>query len=641
MSTPSPTPADMPAEPAPIDEGRIALLLRRYGLALTRLRTPVQAGADALAWMVGLLLAQFIRFDFRLTGSRFTVGDLIGIAVIAGTLQIVIGLWCGLYRNRWRYGSIDEVGHLLQAVFIVGASILVGDTLVGSRLVPISVPVGGAVAAMAIMGGIRYFWRIVTEFANRPTRATARAVLVVGAGEAGDQIVTAMMRATDSPYLPVGFLDDDPGKSRLVIKGVPVLGIPADLARVAAMVDVDAVVVAVPGASRTLLRLVADQALEAGIAVRIIPPLLDVLSGQVSIDAIRPLTEADLLGRPEATIDLDAISGYLTNRRVLVTGAGGSIGSELCRQIATFDPAELIMVDRDESGLHGTQLMIHGRALLDDPGLVVADIRDRDRIMSLFAERQPEVVFHAAALKHLTLLERHPAEALKTNVVGTQNVLDAALACGVRRFVNVSTDKAADASSVLGHTKRIAERLTATAATVDAGVYLSVRFGNVLGSRGSVLTAFRAQIEAGGPVTVTHQRVTRYFMTVEEAVQLLIQAGAIGTDGDALVLDMGEPIRIDDVARRLIAEAAASGKLTGPIEIEYTGLRPGEKLDEVLFGGAEEMLLTSHDLITRVAVPPLGFDTVAANTVGMSDTVLISRLAMLSRLESDGVPAAD
>jgi FlaA1/EpsC-like NDP-sugar epimerase len=334
------------------------------------------------------------------------------------------------------------------------------------------------------------------------------------------------------------------------------------------------------------------------------PPVRELFGGDVGVADIRAVTVADLLGRHEIAIDLPSIAGYLTGRRVLVTGAGGSIGSELCRQVHNLAPAELIMVDRDESALHAVQLSIEGRALLDTPNLVLLDIRDQPRLARLFAERRPEVVFHAAALKHQPLLERHPGEAVKTNIWGTLSVLDVAAATGVDRFVNISTDKAADPCSVLGYSKRIAERLTAHVASETEGTYLSVRFGNVLGSRGSMLGTFQAQIASGGPITVTHPEVTRYFMTVEEAVQLVIQAGAIGRDGEALVLDMGQPVAIADVARRL-AELAER-----PVEIIYTGLRPGEKLHEILLGTDEEDVRPVHHLVSHVEVPALSPDDV-------------------------------
>jgi len=304
---------------------------------------------------------------------------------------------------------------------------------------------------------------------------------------------------------------------------------------------------------------------------------------------------------------MDTIASYLTGKRVLVTGAGGSIGSELCRQIHRFAPSRLIMLDRDESALHAVQLSIHGRTMLDSPDLVLADIRDSQLLLRIFEQCQPEVVFHAAALKHLPMLEQYPGEAVKTNVWGTLSVLEAAKTTGVERFVNISTDKAANPISVLGYTKRLAEGLTAATASEVDGTYLSVRFGNVLGSRGSVLTTFAAQIAAGGPLTVTDPQVTRYFMTVQEAVQLVIQAAAIGGDGEVLVLDMGEPVRIADVAKQLIDISGVDADVT------YTGLTDGEKLHEELFGEGESDERRVHPLVSHVAAP--AFDPLAARAL--------------------------
>ena len=357
--------------------------------------------------------------------------------------------------------------------------------------------------------------------------------------------------------------------------------------------------------TQQLIRDLNSIASDAGLAVKVVPSVSEIVDGKITTADLRDINEADLLGRHVIETDVDSIAHYLTGRRVLVTGAGGSIGSELCRQIHRFRPSELILLDRDESALHAVELSLHGRALLDDESTVLADIRDADRIQEVFLQRRPHVVFHAAALKHLPMLERAPSEALKSNIWGTQNVLDAALAADVDRFVNISTDKAANPKSVLGYSKRIAERLTAAAASDSTGMYLSVRFGNVLGSRGSVLTSFAQQIESGGPVTVTDPDVSRYFMTVPEAVQLVIQAAAIGQGGEALVLEMGAPVRIADVARHLIAQ---SGQL---IDITYTGLRPGEKLDEELFGAGEIGQATSHPLISHVVVPPIPSSRIA------------------------------
>jgi FlaA1/EpsC-like NDP-sugar epimerase len=351
--------------------------------------------------------------------------------------------------------------------------------------------------------------------------------------------------------------------------------------------------------------------------VKVLPAVQNLNERPFDTSDIRDLTDEDLLGRRKVVIDLQQISDYLVNRRVLVTGAGGSIGSELCRQLARFNPAELIMLDRDESALHEVQLSIHGRALLNTPQTVLADIRDAETIKHIFNTRKPEVVFHAAALKHLPLLETYPTEAYQTNVLGTLTMLEASAQAGVGVFVNISTDKAANPISVLGYSKRIAERITAHfGKTVSTGKYMSVRFGNVLGSRGSVLMSFRDQIAKGGPLTVTHRGVTRYFMTISEAVQLVIQAGAIGSSGEALVLDMGTPVSIYDVAKQLVAN---SGK---PVEIEIVGLRAGEKVHEELFGDDEVDTRPRHPLISHVPVLPVDLGLLTTSTTDARETML-------------------
>ena len=357
------------------------------------------------------------------------------------------------------------------------------------------------------------------------------------------------------------------------------------------------VVLAISQASPQLIQRVSDRCTEAGIDLVVVPPLREMISGRIELDKLRAFNVADLLGRRPIETDLSGIAEHITGKVVLVTGAGGSIGSELARQVRQFDPAKLILLDRDESALHAAQLSIDGNGLLDTDDTVLCDIRDKDAVCAVFSRLAPEVVFHAAALKHLPMLERFPEEGWKTNVLGTLNVLECAATNGVQHFVNISTDKAADATSVLGQTKRVAERLTAWYAAESGLRYVSVRFGNVLGSRGSVLDTFRAQIERGGPVTVTDPEVSRFFMTIPEACELVLQASAIGRPGDVLVLDMGEPVRIVDVARRLIEE---SGK---DVRVTFTGLREGEKLHEVLLSEAEIGSPTAHSLITQVSVP--------------------------------------
>jgi FlaA1/EpsC-like NDP-sugar epimerase len=570
-------------------EGQVLAFLARH-------RGAVQVSGDALAWAAALTLALVGRYDFVLPPGQ--LGEFLVFLPLALALHVVVGLACGLYQGRWRMGSFDEVAALARAAAVTTALLFAGNLAFGDRLVPMSVPVAGGAMALVGTAGARYAWRLVLERNRRPSGDTSTRLLVFGAGEGAVQVLRAMLSDPESRYLPVALLDDDPGKRNLRIMRVPVMGTRVDLAEVAEQVGAEALLLAVPSAGAELVRELSEAGEQAGLEVKVLPSVGELLGGRVSLGDIRTPTFADLLGRREIDTDIASIAGYLTSRRVLVTGAGGSIGSEVCRQVYRLAPAELIMLDRDESALHAVQLSLEGRALLDDPNLVVADIRDAERMGEVFRRWRPQVVFHAAALKHLSLLEAHPCEAVKTNVWGTQNVLEAA-AAGVERFVNISTDKAADPESVLGYTKRIAERLTAHTAGVGEGTYLSVRFGNVLGSRGSVLGTFRAQIEVGGPLTVTDPDVTRYFMTVEEAVQLVIQAGAIGGDGEVLVLDMGKPVRIADVAHKLVAQCERD------VDIIYTGLRPGEKLHEVLRGEGEADHRPVHPLISHAEVPPL------------------------------------
>lgn len=613
------------AETGP-DSGERASTQKRLGIFFEEHRMPLQAGLDAVAWALALPLALILRYEFELSPSKwgpFTASGVLVAISAACLLQFTIGLALGLYRGRWRFGSFDEVAHLARTAVVVSVLVAVVNAIASRRLVPVSAVFAGGVIALVLMSAVRYVWRLQLERRRRPSTDAAR-VLVFGAGEVGAQLLASMLRNPNSPYLPVGLLDDDPSKRNLRIMGVPVLGGRLAIPRAARSTGATVLVIALPTASSDLVRQLSDQALDTALDLKILPPLEELLDGVVGVGDLRPVTEADLLGRHEIDTDIDAIADYLTGRRVLVTGAGGSIGSELCRQIARFAPGQLVMLDRDESALHQVQLAIEGRALLDHRNLVVADIRDRRRLLEVFEEHKPEVVFHAAALKHLPLLQMHPKEALKTNVHATQMLLEIAGTYRVSRFINISTDKAADPTSVLGYTKRIAERLTASAAGHTEGTYLSVRFGNVLGSRGSVLTAFRAQVEAGGPITVTHPDITRYFMTVEEAVQLVIQAGAVGRDGEALVLDMGEPVRIDDVARRLAAQAPR------PIDIVYTGLRAGEKLHESLFGADETGQSPVHPMISHVSVPPLDADDVWKLTDDLADDDLIIELQRLS-----------
>ena len=575
-----------------------------------RQRFALQAAFDALAWFAGMWIATFLRYEMDL--SRVDVAGVAIAAGLAAALQIAVGTFSGLYVHRWRYGTFEEVTTAARVALTVTAIVtLLNVSPVLDHVVPVSASIVAGFLAIAVMCSGRLVWRMLLDRWTRAKDDDRQPVIVMGAGDGGLQIITAMLKA--GPYEPVAVLDDDPHLRNLRLKGVRVCGDRSALESVVERTGATALVIAIPSASGEVIRDLAGRADVLGLTTLILPPVGELLGGAVGVADIRPLTEADLLGRRELSLDIDSVAGYLTGKRVLVTGAGGSIGSELCRQIHRFAPESLVMLDRDESALQAVQLSIEGRGLLDSRDLVVACIRDKDRMIEVFDEHRPEVVFHAAALKHLPLLEMHPDEGFKTNVWGTQNLLEVAGKFDVQRFVNISTDKAADASSVLGRTKRIAEQLTSFAGKTQDGTYLSVRFGNVLGSRGSVLPLFREQISQGGPVTVTHPEVTRFFMTIPEACELVIQAGALAShDGQVLVLDMGQPVRISDLARRLINE---SGKR---IEITYTGLRPGEKLHEVLFSPDEHPEVSEHPLISWVAVPAMSPEALAE--AGSSDS---------------------
>jgi FlaA1/EpsC-like NDP-sugar epimerase len=580
---------------------------------------------DALAWVVALPAAVWSRYEFSPDSAHLIA--VLTLAMLAVVLQSGIGHARYLYRGRYPFGTFFEVRAVSSTVLATAACVLIVDlALPGRRLVPASSPVIGGVIALVLMLGGRYAYRLRHDRDQRPDARRAAPALLFGAGAAADSLLRAVLGDRRSPYLPVGLLDDDPDKAELHLHGVPVLGGRRDLARAVTSTGARTVILSVARAEGELIRDIQSRTVAAGAEFKVVPSVRELLCGEADLADVRDARIEDLLGRRQIEIDLDQISGYVTGKRILVTGAGGSIGSELCRQLHRIGPAELIMLDRDESALHAVQLALYGRALLDSPELVLADLRDTDAVARVFAERRPQVVFHAAALKHLPLLQAHPAEAVRTNVWGTLTLLEQAR--DVERFVNVSTDKAADPVSVLGYSKRITERLTAHAASIYQGTFLNVRFGNVLGSRGSMLSAFTAQAAAGGPITVTHPDVARYFMTVQEAAQLVIQAAAIGGGGDALVLDMGQPVQIAEVARQVARRAPRR------VEIVYTGLRAGEKLVEVMYGENEAATDSAHPLIKTVAVPPLAPDHARALDPLADPVDVVSELARVARLSA-------
>ncbi|WP_447948459.1 polysaccharide biosynthesis protein [Microbacterium maritypicum] len=567
-------------------------------------RTVSRLVPDAVAWGLAALLVVLLRYDFLVPLSVWPFA----LIVIAGLIaaQFAAGFVLHLYRGRYLYGSIEEVRALGLAALLVGV-LMSAVLLVWMRQPAEALRTALSVTAIALV--LMLVFRYVPLVFSRRGEEVAggsRKVLVFGAGWVGQQLISRMLNETKEPvFSPVGLIDDDVKKRNLRVKGVPVLGTLEQLKAAVELSGATELIIAVGRADAALLRRVTDAGNAAGLNVLVLPELDKVLQGASRIRDLRDVSIEDLIGRQPVDTDVKSIAGYVTGKRVLVTGAGGSIGGELCRQLAQFGPEVLVMLDRDESGLQGSQLSISGHGLLDTDDVVLADIRDVESLREIFRRHRPEVVFHAAALKHLPMLEQYPEEAWKTNVLGTRNVLEAALDVDVDTFVNISTDKAANPSSVLGHSKRVAEKLTVWAAKSSRRRYLSVRFGNVIGSRGSMLPMFRTLIEAGGPVTVTHPEVTRYFMTISEACQLVIQAGGIGRPGEVLILDMGEPVKILDIAKRMIA---MSGEF---VEIVYTGLRPGEKLHEELVGADEVVERPFHPQIQHTSIgsiSPEGLD---------------------------------
>ena len=573
---------------------------------LRRRRAPLAIAYDVCAWLVSYAAFAWLRLDSD--ASSVPWNEVLAVALVTAGVYVALAAPFRLHQGRARTASLEEMVLLGALMGGVGGGVFLVNLV--AQWVPRSIPAGATLGALVLAAWARAAWRTLQERDERTgTAEDTQRTLVIGAGEAGRELVTSMQRDPLRRYVPVGLLDDDPYKRHRRMRGVPVLGTTRDLAKEVARTGATMVVIAIPSASAETVNRLRLAALDAKAAVKVLPSTTQLLTDSVGIRDLRDINITDVLGRNQLDTDIAAIADYLTGQKVLVTGAGGSIGSELCRQIHRFQPAELMMLDRDESALHSVQLSIHGRALLDSDDVILCDIRDEEAVRSVFLTRRPDVVFHAAALKHLPMLEQYPAEAVKTNVVGTRTVLEASDLVGVDKFVNISTDKAANPSSVLGYSKRVAERLTAAQAQAADGIYLSVRFGNVLGSRGSVLSSFARQIAAGGPITVTHPDVSRFFMTIEEACQLVIQAAAIGGPGEALVLDMGEPVRIVDVAHQLIEQSGT------PVRIEFTGLRDGEKLHEELFGPGEPRdVRPRHPLVSHVPVPPISDGDVIALT---------------------------
>ncbi len=551
---------------------------------------------DAIAVFLGFIVALAVRFEFKIPSEYFTsFWPAIPVVIV---LFLFMNVLMRIYSGRWKYASFDELINLASAATISTAiAFLVLLFVPGARKVlPLSVGVIGGVLSLFIMAFARLQWRMLGEMRMRRGEKGRKRVLLIGAGEAGEMIARDMMRHPEYDYSPVGFVDDDPAKKKLVMRGVPVLGNREDIPRLVKRHEIDEIFITIPSATGEKVREILPFCEESGAEVMILPGIFRAMAGEMGVAAVREIQLEDLLGREAVETDLASISAYITDKVVLVTGAGGSIGSELARQLAGLGPRLLLLLDNDETALFDLENELI-RSLTPCPfAAIVADIKDHERMMSIFRRYRPQVVFHSAALKHVPMMEYHPTEAVKNNVAGTRNLAEACIALEAERFILISTDKAVHPVNVMGATKRVAEMLTKCYNSRDPRtVFAAVRFGNVLGSRGSVVPSFKRQIEQGGPVLVTHPDVTRYFMTIPEAAQLVIQAGAFAHGGDIFILDMGEPVRIVELAKQMIRLMGKEGQ----VEMKVTGLRPGEKLHEELCFPVEEMLRTPHPKIDK------------------------------------------
>ena len=543
-------------------------------------------------------LMLLLRYDASVPDQGWS--DLATFLPLAWAAIVVSNFSWGLYGQLWRHASLHEAQLLLKSGATVMAILLVAD--LSHRFVPISVVVTGTVTATLLMGLLRFQSRLFSF--HRSADQPGLGVIVIGSGDAGAGLVSDMLHSPRAGFRPVAVLDEDPDRQGRSFMGVPIVGGIDDLAEVVSSTGANLAVFAMTNAPQETVRRAAAAAEAADIAMKIVPGMSSAMRGGTSLRDIRDVQIEDLLGREQIATDLNAVAAILRGKRVLITGAGGSIGSEIARQVFASEPELLVLLDHDETHLHD----VAGELRNDIVVQALADVRNQRQLHAVFDRYRPTVVFHAAAHKHVPLLEAHPTEAVMTNVVGTSNVIEAARAVGVERLVAISTDKAVYPSSVMGASKRISEQLV-IARTPPGAAYCAVRFGNVLGSRGSVVPTFMRQIEAGGPVTVTDERMTRFFMSIEEAVQLVLQASALsrpGCGGEVFMLDMGQPVPILHLAERMIR---LSGRQPGTdISIEITGVRPGEKLAEELIALDESEQPTTHSSIRRVTPVPIGAD---------------------------------
>jgi len=559
-----------------------------------RIRKLILIISDMILVNASLYLALLIRFDMAVPVQYNET--FLRNALIATGIQLVIFYLFGLYRSLWEYASIEELLQIFIATIVAaGVNLLVGITT-GDRFA-VTVYFSGWALMFLLVGGIRVSYRYLRRLKMircRTCRKVIR-VMIVGAGSAGSMIIKELKNHTDMHSIPILVVDDDKGKRNTRINGVPVKIGRDNIKELARDFEIDEIIVAIPSASKKDMMEILKICKETGCKLRTLPDLMGIKDGRASVKQLRDVNIEDLLGREPVDLNMEEISSYLKDEIVMVTGGGGSIGSELCRQIARFSPKKLIIFDIYENNAYDLQneLLFTYKNL--DLEAVIGSCRDRIRLKEVFEKYTPGVVFHAAAHKHVPLMEGNPGEAIKNNVFGTLNTCRRADDYGAKKFILVSTDKAVNPTNIMGASKRLAEIIVQSMNRMSKTKFAAVRFGNVLGSNGSVIPLFQKQIQQGGPVTVTHPEVIRYFMTIPEAAQLVIQAGALAEGGEVFVLDMGEPVKIDDLARDLIRLSGLEPDVD--IKIEYTGLRPGEKLFEELLMAEEGLLRTAHEKI--------------------------------------------
>ncbi len=554
--------------------------------------------ADILMLNLAYIFALWLRFEGQTTGNQFQAYFEVYLEhwLELTLIKLAVFTYLKIYKNLYKYASITEVMNITFAVGVANALAISYLTFFHAVL-PRSVYIIVVMLDIMLIGGSRMMARVLLKVksTHHDIQGVAKRVLVIGGGDAGAMIIRELKNHSNLRSKPVAIIDDNPLKEGTHINGVPIVGQREDIISVVRKKKIDEIIIAIPSAKRSTIKEIVNECKRTKVKIRIVPGMYELIGGTVNIQSVRDIDIKDILGRDEVNLDNKAIADYLNGKVVMVTGGGGSIGSELSRQIASFGPKALILLDIYENGVFALQnelLKLHPDL---DLTIKIASVRDRERIYKIMQELKPEVVFHAAAHKHVPLMEANPQAAVKNNVIGTLNVAQAAHKACVKRFVMISTDKAVNPTNIMGATKRLCEMIIQSMDKVSSTEYVAVRFGNVLGSNGSVVPTFKKQVSEGGPVTVTHKEITRYFMTIPEASQLVLQAGSMAQGGEIFILDMGEPVKIVNLAEDVI-------RLSGyepyeDIPIVFTGLRPGEKLYEELLMDEEGIRDTAHDKI--------------------------------------------